>query len=168
MERTTGKEKMETVTRMATANGGKEREVVEGEQRMYVPRLSVDVEHVILLHTELEEAARHLRGGVLELDERDVLVLREVEVLPRLGLLHLFAADGLRHLLLLLDNIDDVAVAIRMALSVGTAGVEEDVMDGVDALHRGSDESVVRLLQSTNAGLAWLCRWTNLDGALSP
>ncbi len=75
VERTTGKEKMETVTRMATANGGKEREVVEGEQRMYVPRLSVDVEHVILLHTELEEAARHLRGGVLELDERDVLVL---------------------------------------------------------------------------------------------
>ncbi len=91
-----------------------------------------------------------------------------MEVLPRLGLLHLFAADGLRHLLLLLDNIDNVAVAIRMALSVGTAGVEEDVMDGVDALHRGSDESVVRLLQSTNAGLAWLCRWTNLDGALSP
>jgi hypothetical protein len=74
VERTTGREKMETVTTMATANGRKEREAVEGN-RMYAPRLSVDVEHVILLHTELEEAARHLRGGVLELDERDVLVL---------------------------------------------------------------------------------------------
>ena len=90
---------------------------------MYLPRLGVDVEYIVLLQIELEEATRYLRHNGLELGERNVLVVGQVEVFPRLGLLHLLAADGLRHLLLLLDNVDDVAVPIRMAVSVGAAGV---------------------------------------------
>ena len=135
---------------------------------MHVPRLGVNVEHVVLLYAKLEEAAGHFRRDSFELYERDVLVVGEVEVLPRLSLLDLLATYGLGHFLLLLDNVDDVAVTVRRTLSVRTAGVEEDVVDGVDALHRSGDESVVRLLQSTDTGLAWLRGRTNLDGTLSP
>jgi len=117
-----------------------------GRGGVHLPRLRVDVEYIILLQIELEEATGHLGHDGFELSERNVLVVGQVEVLPRLGLLYLLAADGLRHLLLLLDNVDDVTVPIRMAVSVGAAGVEENVVNGVDALRGGGDESVLRLL----------------------
>ena len=145
---------------------GRRRGIERG--KMHSPGLRVDVEYIILLQIELEEATGHLRHDGFELGERNVLVVGQVEVLPRLGLLHLLASDGLRHLLLLLDNVDDVAVPKRMAVSVGAAGIEENVVSGVDALHGGGDESVLGLLQSTNTGLARLCGWANLDGTPSP
>jgi hypothetical protein len=55
-----------------------------------------------------------------------------------------------------------------MAVAVGAAGVEEDVVNGVDALRGGGHESVLRPIQSTNTGLAWLCGWANLNGTSSP
>jgi hypothetical protein len=134
----------------------------------HVPSLRIDVEHVILLHAEFEEATRDFRNDIFKLEKVDVLVVGQVEILPGFGLLDLLAANGLGHLLLLLDDVEHVAVSERLARAVGPAGVEQDVVDGVDTLHRGGDEPVVCLLQSADAGLAWLRRWANLNGTLSP
>ena len=112
----------------------------------YTPRLGVDVEHVILLHAELDEAARNLRDTRFELEVGDVLVFGQVEVLPSLGLLDLLAPNHLRDLLLLLDNVDNITETISVAFSMHAAGMEEDVVDGVDALHWAGDESVFGLL----------------------
>ena len=128
---------------------------VKGGRRCRSPRLSIDIEHVILLDTELEEAARHLRDTGFELEVRDVLVIGQMEVLPRLGLRDLLAPDGLRDLLLLLDDVDDLTEPIRIAVPVCATGIEEDVVDGADALHGAGDDSVLGFLQSAGAGLAF-------------
>ena len=132
------------------------------------PRLSIDIEHVILLDIELEETARDLRDTGFELEVGDVLVVGQMKVLPRLGLRDLLAADGLRDLLLLLDDIDDVAESVRIAVPVRAAGVEEDVVDGADALNGPRDDSVLGLLQSADAGLALGCGGPDFDRTLPP
>ena len=127
MDQKEGNRKEKTTTKMMVASRKRERGSRRGRRiergKVHVPGLRVDVEYIILLQIELEEATGHLGHDGFELCERDVLVVGQVEVLPRLGLLHLLAADVLRHLLLLLDNVDDVAVTIRMAVSVGAAGI---------------------------------------------
>jgi len=154
-------------------SGGNEREATRSKREKrkrenHVRSLSVDVEHVVLLYAELEEAARDLRHGDLEFDIGDVLVVGQVEVLPRLGLLDLLTANNLRDLLLLLDDVNNVAVSECLALAVGAAGVEKHIVDGVYALDGSRNEPVVCLLEAADAGFALLCGWTNLDGALSP
>ena len=134
----------------------------------HLPRLGVDVEHVTLLHVELEEATRNLRDTRFELEVGDVLVIGQVEVFPRLGLLDLLTPDGLGDLLLLLDSIEDITITVCIAFSMCAAGVEKDVVDGVDALHWAGDELVLGLLQTTDTGLALWCGWTDIDGALAP
>ena len=134
----------------------------------HLPRLGVDVEHVTLLHVKLEEATRNLRDTSFELEVGDILVIRQLEVLPSLGLLDLLTADGLRDLLLLLDSIDNITVTVSIAFTMCAAGVEKDVVDGVDALHWAADESVLGLLQTTDTGLALWCGWADLDCALPP
>jgi hypothetical protein len=134
----------------------------------HLPRLGVDVEHVILLHVELEEATRNLRDNGFELEVGDVLVIGQVEVIPSLGLLDLLTLNGLCDLLLLLYGIENITITECLAFSVCTAGVEKDVVGGVDALHWAGDESVLCLLQTTDTGLALWCGWTDLDGALPP
>jgi hypothetical protein len=132
---------------MGPRGGGREKGVETGREGIgYTPRRSIDVEHVILLHAELEEAARNLRDTGFELEVGDVLVFGKVEVLPGLGLLDLLAPDHLRDLLLLLDNVDNITDTICVALSMHAAGVEENVVDSVDALHWAGDESVLGLL----------------------
>jgi hypothetical protein len=133
---------------MGPREGRKAKEVEEigREGISYTPRLGVDVEHFILLHAELDEAARNLRDTGFELEIGDELVFGQVEVLPGLGLLDLLAPNHLRDLLLLLNNVDNITETIRIALSVHAAGMEEDVVDGVDALHWAGDESVFGLL----------------------
>ncbi len=133
-----------------------------------MPRLGVDVEHVTLLHVELEEATGNLRDTGFELEVGDVLVVGQVEVLPGLGLLDLLTANGLRDLLLLLDGIEDITITVCLAFTMCATGVEKNVVDGVDALHWAGDESVLRLLQTTDTGLALRCGWTNLDCTLPP
>lgn len=134
----------------------------------HLPRLGVNVEHVTLLHLELEETARDLRDTGFELEVGDVLVIGQVEVLPRLGLLDLRAPDGLRDLLLLLDGVEDVAIPVRLAFAVRAAGVQKDVVDGVDPVRWPADEPVLCLLQTADAGLALCGGWADLDCALAP
>jgi hypothetical protein len=134
----------------------------------HLPRLGVDVEHVILLHVELEEATGNLRDTGFELEVGDVLVVGQVEVLPGLGLLDLLTPNGLGDLLLLLDGIEDITITVRLAFTMCAAGVEKNVVDGVDALHWAGDEFVLCLLQTTDTGLALWCGCTDLDGALAP
>ena len=134
----------------------------------HLPRLGVNVEHVTLLHVELEEATGNLRDTGFELEVGDVLVIRQMEVLPSLGLLDLVTPNDLRDLLLLLDSIEDITIAVCVAFTMCAAGVEEDVVDGVDALHWAGDECVLCLLETTDAGLALWCGRTDLDGALPP
>ena len=144
------------------------RQGTKGGGTSHSPSLSVDVEHVILLQIQLEEAARDLRNTGFELGVGDVPVVGQVEVLPGLGLLDLLSTDGLRDLLLLLDDVDDITNSVRLAFSVCAAGVEEDVVDGVDALRGAGDKSVLGLLQPAGAGLALGCGWTDVDGTLPP
>src|SRR6267154_183106 len=134
----------------------------------HLPRLGVDVDHVTLLHVELEEATGNLKDMGFELEEGDILVIGQMEVLPSLGLLDLLTANGLRDLLLLLDDIENITITIRLAFTVCAAGVEKDVVDGVDALNWAGDETVLCLLQTTDTGLALCCGCTGLDGALPP
>src|SRR6266852_2363838 len=134
----------------------------------YLPCLGVDVEHVTRLHVELEEATGNLRDTGFELEEGDVLVVGQLEVLPRLGLLDLLTANGLCDLLLLLDGIEDITITVCIAFSMCATGVEKDVVGGVDALQWTGDESVLCLLQTTDTGLALWCGWTDLDCTLPP
>jgi hypothetical protein len=138
------------------------------ERASHLPRLSIDVEHVTLLNVELEETARNLRNARLELEVGDILVVGQVKVSPGLVLLDLLTPNDLCHLLLLLDHVDYVTITISIAVSVYTASVEKNVMDGVDALHWASDDSVLCLFQTADTGLAWWCGWTNLDRSLPP
>ena len=119
-----------------------------------LPGLGIDVEHVTLLHVKLEEATGDLGDTRFELEVRDVLVIGQLEVLPSLGLLDLLTADGLRDLLLLLDGVDDITKTVCVAFAVRAAGVEEDVVGGLDALHWAGDKPVLGLLQTTDTGLA--------------
>lgn len=134
----------------------------------HLPRLGVDIEHVILLYVELDEATRNFGDSGFELEVGDILVVGQLEVLPGLGLLDLLTSDDLRHLLLFLDGIDDITIPVCLTFSKCAASVEKNVVDGVDALHWAGDESVLCLLQTTDAGLALWCWFTDLDGTLPP
>src|SRR5258708_2829194 len=138
------------------------------ERASHLPRLSVDVEHVTLLNVELEETARNLRNPRLELEVGDVLVVGQVKVSPYLGLLDFLTPNDLCNLLLLLNGVDYVTITISLAFSMYTASVEKNVMDGVDAIHWASDDSVLCLFQTADTGLALWCRRTNLDRSLPP
>ena len=121
------------------------------------PRLSVAIEKAILLDTDLEEATQSLRHTRFELEVADVLVLGQTEVLSRLRLRNILATNRLRDLLLLLDNVNDVAEPVRVTAPMCATGVEEDVVDGADALYGTGDSSALGLLQSTDTGLALDC-----------
>ena len=133
---------------------GKEEYKNEKRETSRSPRLGVDVKHVTLLHIELEQTARNLRDIVLELEIGDVLVVGQMEVLPGLCLLDLLTPNGLRDLLLFLDRVDNITIPICVAFSMFAAGVDKDVVDGLDALRWAIDDCVLCLLQTTDAGLA--------------
>ena len=103
---------------------------------------SVNVENLALLDTEFDETLAHIDGTLLDLDEVEPLVLRELEELPLLLLDGLLATDGLLDVLFLLDGIDDVTPAEGIACAVLAGVVEEDIGDGVDAGLGPLDEGV--------------------------
>ena len=58
---------------------------------------------------------------------------------------------GLLDLFTLLDDVNNIAKPVRLAFSVCVAGLEEDVVDSVDALRWTGDKSALGLLQPAGA-----------------
>jgi len=86
------------------------------------------------------ESSSDLGDGCADLDEREVLVVAEVEVLPLLLLLDLLSFNCLGNFLLLLNNVNDVAPPESVSGTMSPFCIQEDVVCGVDALKRLGDQ----------------------------
>lgn len=89
----------------------------------YLPGASKDVENVRPGDPEIDETTRDVIDDVLELNERDVLVLAQLEVCPLLLDCRLLPVYHLLHLLLFLNKSDDFTIPKRRFGSEDTRSV---------------------------------------------
>lgn len=98
------------------------------------PGLCVNVEHVCLENTMVQQPTRELVDALLEVEVRDVLVIAKLKVLPLFNLDDLLTTDCLLDLLLLLVYGDYVTPPNSLTGAIGAGCVRDDVRYHVDAI----------------------------------